>query len=103
MDSICRIVNEVVCSRFGVTEGDLYGRNTTDLASMARGFAWLMLRDSYGWTGSRLAREYGRDRRTVRYSTSKHRLYCRTQAGYGSVYMELASQVEELIAEKEKS
>jgi len=102
MDRISSIVNEVVCGRFGVTEGELYGVRTSAMANAARGYAWLLLHEQYGWSGRRLSVEYGRRERGVWKQVSKYRYLCRVQAGYGALYSELSSEVEGLLSSEEK-
>lgn len=102
MSEVSQIVNEAVCVRFGVSESELYGRRTSAMANAARGYAWLLLHEQYGWSVRRLSLRYDRKVRTVWSQLSKYKYLVCAQSGYGSAYSELSARVEEVLSEAER-
>ena len=83
------MVESAVCGYFKEDISRVVGRDTGNVASLARGFVFYILSRDYGVPYSKIALRYGRTYRAVQYVMSKMEYLVGRMGSYATMYGEI--------------
>ena len=86
---VMEMVERAVCGYFKADVVRVVGRDTGNVASLARGFVFYILSRDYGVPYSKIALRYGRTYRAVQYVMSKMGCLVGRVGSYAAMYGEI--------------